>query len=86
MNRTQAIAQIAGTIDQLDDEQLAGLAEFTRWLVGPSVYSSLPESEKQAIEEAIARLDRGEGLPGPQVFSDLRNRIASARAKGKPAR
>lgn len=85
MNRTEAIAQIAGAIDQLDDEQLSGLAELTRGLVGPSVYSTLPESEKRAIEEAVARLDRGEGISGPQVFSDLRQRIASARTRRQPS-
>jgi hypothetical protein len=84
MTRTEAIAQISTTIEQLNDEQLAGIAAFTQSLVGPSVYSTLPDSEKQAIDDAIARLDRGEGIPGPQVFADLRSRIAAARAKGTP--
>ena len=58
-----------------------GIAEFAQSLAGPSVYSSLPEAEKQAIDDAIARLDRGEGIAGPRVFADLRSRITRAHAK-----
>lgn len=79
MTRTEAIAQITSTIQQLGDEQLVGLSAFAQRLAGPSVYSTLPDSEKQAIDDAMARLDRGEGIPGPKVFADLRSRIATAK-------
>lgn len=86
MTRTEAITQITSTIERLNDDQLAGIAAFTQSLAGPSVYSTLPASEKQAIDDAIARLDRGEGIPGPQVFADLRSRIAAARASTTPSK
>ena len=79
MTRTETIAEITRTIQQLGDEQLVGIAAFTQRLAGPSVYSTLPDSEKQAIDDALARLDRGEGIPGPRVFADLRNRITTAK-------
>lgn len=83
MTRIEAIAQITTTIQQLDDEQLIGMAAFAKRLAGPSVYSTLPDSEKQAIDDAMARLDRGEGIPGPQAFADLRNRIATTKTSYK---
>jgi hypothetical protein len=79
MIRSKAIAQIAAKAKKLNDEQLAGLAAFTAPLVRQSEHSTLPPDEKAALEAALDRLDRGEGIPGEDVFR-LDARIASAKA------
>jgi predicted transcriptional regulator len=81
MSRLEAIAQIAANAEQLSDQQLKGLAALTAALVGPSVYSTLPESEKAALDAALDRLDRGEGIPGEEVFARLDGRIAAAKTR-----
>jgi hypothetical protein len=81
MTRLEAIAQIAANAEQLSDQQLEGLAALTAALVGPSVYSTLPESEKAALDAALDRLDRGEGIPGEEVFARLDGRIAAAKTR-----
>ena len=79
MTRSEAIAQIAANAEKLNDEQLAGLAAFTATLVRPSVYSTLPPAEKAALDAALDRLDRGEGIPGEDVFRRLDARIEAAK-------
>jgi hypothetical protein len=81
MTRSEAIAQIAANAQKLNDEQLEGLAAFTSALVLPSVYSTLSPVEKAAIDAALDRLDRGEGLPGEEVFARLDARIAAAKTR-----
>jgi hypothetical protein len=81
MTRSEAIARIAANAEQLNDEQLEGLAAFTAALVGPSVYSALSDTEKAALEAALDRLDRGEGIPGEEVFARIDARIAAAKAR-----
>lgn len=81
MTRAEAIAQIAANAEQLSDQQLEGLAALTAALVGPNVYSTLPDAEKAALEAALDRLDRGEGIPGEEVFARIDSRIAAAKAR-----
>jgi RNA polymerase-interacting CarD/CdnL/TRCF family regulator len=81
MTRSEAIAQIAANAEQLNDEQLEGLAALTAALVGPSVHSELSAEEKAALDAALDRLDRGEGIPGEDVFARIDARIAAAKAR-----
>ena len=81
MTRSEAIAQIAANAEKLNDEQLEGLAAFTTTLVRPSVYSTLSPAEKATLDVALDRLDRGEGIPGEEVFARLDTRIAAAKAR-----
>jgi hypothetical protein len=81
MTRAEAIAQIAANTEQLNDEQLEGLAALTSALVAPSVYSTLPAAERAAIDAALDRLDRSEGIPGEEVFARIDGRIAAAKAR-----
>ena len=81
MTRSEAIAQIAANAEQLNDEQLKGLAALTAALVGPSVYSTLPEAEKAEIDAALDRLDRGERIPSEEVFAQIEARVAAAKAR-----
>lgn len=81
MTRSEAIAQIAAAAEKLNDEQLEGLAAFTATLVGPSAYSTLSPAEKAEIDAALDRLDRGEGIPGEDVFARLEARVAAATAR-----
>jgi hypothetical protein len=81
MTRSEAIARIAANAEQLNDEQLEGLAALTAALVGPSVYSELSAEEKAALDAALDRLDRGEGIPGEDVFARIDARIAAAKAR-----
>lgn len=41
------------------------------------------EELRQAIAQGAAQLDRGEGIPGEQVFEDLRSRSQELRSKAK---
>jgi hypothetical protein len=79
MSRSEGIAQIATNAEKLNDEQLAGLAGFTSALVQPSVYSTLQSAEKALLDAALDRLDRGEGMPGEDVFRRMDARIAAAK-------
>jgi hypothetical protein len=78
MTRAETLAQIAANAEKLDDEQLEGLAAFTTALVQPSVHSTLSAADKVALDAALDRLDRGEGIPGEEVFARLDARIACA--------
>jgi hypothetical protein len=81
MTRSEAIAKIAADAEKLNDEQLEGLAALTAALVQPSVYSTLSPAEKSALDLALDRLDRGEGIPGEEVFGRLDTRIPAAKAR-----
>jgi antitoxin ParD1/3/4 len=41
------------------------------------------EELRAAIAEGAAQLDRGEGIPGEQVFEDLRRRSQELRSKAR---
>ncbi len=71
MTRTEAIEKITSNVSQLDDEQLAALADYTAWLAAPSVYSTLPPAEKAALDAALDDLDRGAGVPWSTVKDEL---------------
>jgi hypothetical protein len=81
MTRSETLAQIAANAEKLSDEQLEGLVAFTTALVQPSVYSALSPADKASIDAALDRLDRGEGIPGEEVFARLDARIAAAKAR-----
>ena len=81
MTRAEAIAQIAANAEKLNDAQLEGLAALTSSLVQPSVYSTLSPDDKAALDAALDRLDRGESIPGEEVFGRLEGRIAEAKAR-----
>jgi hypothetical protein len=79
MIRSEAIAQIAANAEKLNDEQLKGRAAFTAALIRLSIYSTLPPAENAALDAALDCLDRGEGIPGEDVFDRLDARIAAAK-------
>jgi predicted transcriptional regulator len=81
MTRAETIAQIAANAEKLDNEQLEGLAALTKALLGPSVFSTLSSADRAAVDAALDRLDRGEGIPGEEVFARLDARIAAAKAR-----
>ena len=81
MTRAETIAQIAANAEKLDDEQLEGLVALTEALPGPSVFSTLSPADRAALEAALDRLDRGEGIPGEEVFARLDARIAAAKTR-----
>ena len=76
----EAIARITAACEQLDAAQVAEIEQFASSMLGPSVYSTLPESERRKIDEAIARLDRGERISGPIFMAELKAGIAVAKA------
>lgn len=80
MSKVETIARITAACEQLNDEQLADVEQFASYMLGPTVYSTLPESERQKIDEAIVRLDRGERISGPEFMAELKAGIAAAKA------
>lgn len=78
MTRTEAIEKITSNVSQLDDEQLAALADYTAWLAVPSVYSALPPVEKAALDAALDDLDRGAGVPWSTVKDELDTMLKAA--------
>lgn len=79
MTKHDVIDRIAQGMTRLDDEKLEDVARYIEHLAGGSVYATLPAAEKRKIDEALDSLDRGEGVPGEQVFRALRARIDAAR-------
>ena len=80
MTRTQAIDLILAKLATLPDEPVEVLAKIAEAWDRPSVYSTLGDHEKAEIDAALDELHRGEGIAGEQVFSQLRQRIAAAKA------
>jgi hypothetical protein len=76
----EAIARITTACQQLDDAQLADIEEYATSMLGPSVYSTLSESDRLAIDAAIAELDRGEKVSGPEFMAELKAGISAAKA------
>lgn len=80
MSRMETIARITAACEQLDDDQLTDVAQLATSMLGPSVYSTLSDRERGEIDEAIASLDRGEKIAGPDLIAELKAGIASAKA------
>lgn len=80
MTKQHTIERIAQSIDRLDAVGLEQVADFIEHLAGDTVYSSLPEAEIRVIDDAIESLDRGDRVPGEQVFRALRARINAAQS------
>lgn len=78
MNRAEAIATVESAIDNLSDERLEMLADVVRSWSGNTVFSSLPERERQALDEAFQSLDRGEGVLLDTVDASLEARLKAA--------
>jgi hypothetical protein len=75
MTRTQAIAQINATLEQLPDERLAMLAEaWTR----PTAYATLSDADKAEIDAALDELDRGEGDAWEDAKAELDAKLKAA--------
>ena len=79
MTRTQAIDLIKARLDTLPDDRIEVMAEVATATDRPTVYSTLTDAEKADIDAALDELDRGEGIPGEQVFSEMRQRVAAAK-------
>ena len=80
MTRTQAIDLIRAKLDTLPDDRIEALAEVASAWDKPTVYSTLSDADKADIDAAVDELDRGEGIPGEQVFGAMRQRIAAAKS------
>lgn len=78
MTRTEAIDLIKAKLDELPAERVEMLAETAKAWSEPTVYSALSDAEKAKIDDALDRLDRGEGVP----WEDVKTRLD---AKLKPA-
>lgn len=78
MTRTEAIDLIKAKLDELPAERVEMLAEMAKAWSEPTVYSTLSDAEKAEIDDALDRLDRGEGVP----WEDVKTRLD---AKLKPA-
>ena len=61
MARTETIAEINATLERLPDDRLNDLAALATAWTHPTVYSTLDDAERNAIDHAVDALDRGEG-------------------------
>lgn len=75
------IDRIAPFIAALSDDAFEDFLAAASYAAGDAViYATLPESEKAAIDAALARLDAGEGIP----YDELKARLdAKIKAAGK---
>ena len=80
MSKMEAIARITAVCEKLDAAQVAEIEQFAADMLGPTVYSTLPESERRKIDEAIAELDRGEKISGPEFMAELKAGITASKA------
>jgi hypothetical protein len=80
MNRTQAIDLIVAMLDTLPDDRIEVIAEVVTTSNKSTVYSTLSDAGKADVDAALDELDRGEGSPGEQLFSEMHQRIAAAKA------
>jgi len=80
MTRTEAIDLIKAKLDQLPAERIEMLAEMAQAWTEPTVYSTLSDAEKAKIDDALDRLDRGEGVPWEDVKARLDAKLKAAGA------
>lgn len=71
MTRAEAIDLIQAKLIAMPDERVEALAELAEAWSKPTVYSTLPDAEKAAIDAALDRLDRGEGVSWIEVKARL---------------
>lgn len=80
MTRTEAIDLIKAKLDELPAERVEMLAEMAKAWSEPTVYSTLSDAEKAEIDDALDRLDRGEGVPWEDVKTRLDAKLKAAGA------
>ena len=78
MTREQAIEIITSKLGVLADERVEALAEMAQALAEPTVYSTLPDAEKVLIDQALDRLDRGEGVAWSDVKAKFDAKLKAA--------
>jgi hypothetical protein len=81
MPRTETIARINAALERLPDDRLEDLASLAAAWTRPTVYSTLSDADKRAIDDALDALDRGEG----ESWDLLRTETWSNRAASPPA-
>jgi hypothetical protein len=80
MPRNEAIEQINATLERLPDDRLDDLAALAAAWARPTVYSTLSDAEKIAIDAALDALDRGEGETWEAVKDGLDAKLKAAGA------
>lgn len=80
MTRAETIATIIRALPSLDDERIDTLAAMLQCWSGGSIFETLPEAEQRKVDDALARLDRGEGIPAETVFQNLDAKLKAAGA------
>jgi hypothetical protein len=80
MPRNETIEKINATLERLPDDRLDDLAALAAAWTRPTVYSTLSDADRNAIEAALEALDRGEGEAWETVKDRLDARLKSAGA------
>lgn len=80
MRRNETIAHINATLAELPEDRLDDLAEIAAAWTRPTVYSSLSDTDKAAIDAALDALDRGEGVAWETVKAELDATLKAAGA------
>ena len=81
MDRNEAISAINGRLAAITDDQLAALAELTASLPTAretTVFETLTDEDKRAIDAAADAIARGEGRPWSEVSARLEKKLRAA--------
>jgi hypothetical protein len=78
MDRDQIEQRLTYIITTLPDERVFVLNEMVKSWEQPTVFSTLPPEEVQKLDDAIASMDRGEGIPWEEFRKNMKDAIASA--------
>jgi predicted transcriptional regulator len=79
MSKMEAIAQFCRIAEQLSEEELQAVLDYSSYMAGPSVYSTLSEADKASINRGLADKQAGRVVDGDVAHAAIRQRIANAR-------
>ena len=77
MTRAQAISTVEAELPSLSDERIELLAAVVKAWSNPTVWSTLSPGERAKVDEALASLDRGEGIQLEDVEAELNALLAA---------
>ena len=75
MTRTEQLERIQAALPTLSDDRIAAVREMIDYWAGPAIFDGLSDAHKARIDQALDRLDAGQGIPAEQVFASIADRL-----------